>query len=231
MLIIVDKKLPEPAKARLRESGWLLELETIGITYDAISGHPDIFFTQIDDQLIIAPNLPEKFKTRLLSLGVEFLEGSNPVGTSYPHSAIYNAAATSEFLVHNLSITDSAVLNFAGDKTLINVKQGYTRCNLVFITHDRAISSDLSICKKLSDATIKVLHFDPKTILLPGFGNGFFGGCCGVFDKKLWLSGNLKYHQGGQNVKEFVNGAGLDIIELYDGPLFDAGSIFFIITP
>lgn len=231
MLIIVDKKLPGSAKAKLRKSGQLIELETDGITYKAISGHPDIFFTQIDDHLIAAPNLPEKFKTTLLSLGIEFTEGSNPVGISYPHTAIYNVAATSEFLVHNLSITDPSVLKFAGDKTTINVKQGYTRCNLVFITHDRAISSDLSICKKLSDATIKVLHFDPKTILLPGFGNGFFGGCCGVFDKKLWLSGNLKYHQGGQNVKEFVNGAGLDIIELYDGPLFDAGSIFFIITP
>lgn len=231
MLIIVDKKLPGPAKALLSYSGQLIELETFGITYKAISGHPDIFFFQIDDLLIVAPNLPENYKSKLRSLGVTFSEGSKAVGATYPESAIYNAVATSRFFVHNLSITDPSVLSFAGDKIKINVKQGYTRCNLVFLAPDRAISSDMGICKKLSEASVKVLFFDPKSILLQGFDHGFIGGCCGVSDNKLWISGTLNYHRDGQNLRDFATDAGFEIIELNDGPLFDAGSIFFVNIP
>jgi hypothetical protein len=65
MLIIVDHKISQRAKEKLSQYGDLVELRTEGITYPAISGHPDIFFCQSADKLIVAPNLPEEYLAKL----------------------------------------------------------------------------------------------------------------------------------------------------------------------
>ncbi len=56
-MIIVDKKLDIKMKDKLQEMDEVYQLETCGITYEAISGHPDIFFCKTDKGLISAPNL------------------------------------------------------------------------------------------------------------------------------------------------------------------------------
>ncbi len=60
MLIIVDKKIPWEAKDKLSVSGTVLELETEGIVYPAISGHPDIFFCKTPQMLVISPKSSRK---------------------------------------------------------------------------------------------------------------------------------------------------------------------------
>jgi hypothetical protein len=65
MLIIIDHKISVSAKEILSSYGELMELATEGITYPAISGHPDIFFCQVPGKLIVAPNLPEKYFDQL----------------------------------------------------------------------------------------------------------------------------------------------------------------------
>lgn len=60
MLIVIDKRIPEEAKKRLSGFGKIIEFETKGITYPAISGHPDIFMCQTTESLICAPNLLKK---------------------------------------------------------------------------------------------------------------------------------------------------------------------------
>jgi hypothetical protein len=64
MMIIVDNKITPVAKRRLSSFGELVELKTDGITYPAISGHPDIFFCQSADNLIVAPNLPGRISCK-----------------------------------------------------------------------------------------------------------------------------------------------------------------------
>ena len=61
MLFIVDSKISDSAKKILSSFGELLELKTKGLVYPAISGHPDIFFCQTEDELVIAPNLPQEY--------------------------------------------------------------------------------------------------------------------------------------------------------------------------
>lgn len=228
MLIIIDKKIPEPAKETLRNFGHLLELETRDITYPAISGHPDIFFTQIDSHLVVAPNLPEPFKEFLLKRKIKVETGLQPVGTSYPSTAHYNAVATSDSLIHNHKTTDSVILKLAAEKRKIKVNQGYTRCNLFFITPGHAITSDEGILKTLSKHGIEVLFFKPKGIILPGFASGFVGGACGMLDNRLFITGNPDWHSDGLKLRVFCKKAGVELWELYDGPLFDGGGILFV---
>ncbi len=109
MLIIIDQKISASAKEILSSYGELMELATKGITYPAISGHPDIFFCQSPDKLIVAPNLPQKYFDQLNDHKINYITGELPVGPEYPASARYNAVATSKYLIHNLRHTDPVI--------------------------------------------------------------------------------------------------------------------------
>jgi hypothetical protein len=228
MLIIIDKRLPDPAKKRLMEYGRLLELETSGITYQAVSGHPDIFFAQVGQKLIAAPNTPDFYFRELKECDADIQMGFSAVGRKYPQSAVYNAVVTDQWIVHNAKITDPKVTEVAGTRQFLHVNQGYTRCNLVFLSKRAAVTSDAGIQQKLESRGVEVLFFNSGSVLLPGYSHGFFGGACGLWGDQLFLAGNPDLHPHGVKLRDFVAKAGIEIICLYDGPLFDGGGILFV---
>lgn len=227
-LLIIDKKIPEEAKIKLSGYGDLLELETIGITYNAISGHPDIFFSILNNDIIVAPNLPQKFREALKNHGISYHPGEQTVGKKYPESSIYNIVSTSQFLIHHLKHTDLAVKDLAMGLDQIHVEQAYTRCNLIALKNERFITSDKGIEKALKKRSLEVFYANPDGIILPGFKNGFIGGCVGVFGNQLFLLGSLNHYPAGNQLQNQIIDWGYQIIELYDGPLFDGGGILFV---
>ena len=225
MLIIVDKKTPSEARKNLLEFGQVVEFETENICYDAISGHPDIFFFQSPNKLIIAPNLPEVYKTILKKNNIKFNEGINPVGEKYPATAYYNALYTRFGIIHNNEITDPAIKSLSSQ--IIHCNQAYVRCNTIE-AGEYILTSDRGIEKVLLNMEMNVFYVCPQTIILPGCRHGFFGGCCGIWRDKFFVCGSLKYLKEGEELKNILIGEGFEIIELYDGRLFDVGGIFFV---
>lgn len=228
MQIIIDKKLPEKAKETLGRFGSLIELATSGITYEAISGHPDIFFFQAPPALIAAPNLPKEYFRILEEKKINFVWGSSPVGMKYPETARYNAAASSKYLIHRNDITEKEILDRSKEKEIVHVSQGYCRCSLLPLKNDAFITSDEGIYNVLSKKGLKALYVSSSDVLLPGFKHGFFGGACGVWNDKVFISGSLKYHVQHREIRTFLHESGYEIVELCDGPIFDAGSILFL---
>jgi len=228
MLIFTDKKIPQPAKEALQKYGELVEFFTRDITYEAISGHPDIFITPFDNQLITAPNLPVFFQNLLAENNISFTKGEKPVGSRYPETSFYNGVVTENFLIHRTNQTDDSILRLCLQKAKIKVKQGYTRCNLIALNEKKMITSDQGIYQELTKKDIETLFVDPRGIRLPGFSNGFIGGTCGILGNKLFLIGNLRFFAEGKKVRDFIKNTGIELIELYKGPLFDGGGIFFI---
>ncbi|MCD4745036.1 MAG: hypothetical protein K8R58_01920 [Bacteroidales bacterium] len=228
MLIIIDKKIPEQAKENLSKYGDVLELSTKNITYDAISGHPDIFFCKINNRLIVAPNLPDNYLSILKKNHIKFIKGEKPVKSKYPETAYYNAVVTNKFIIHHFDITDPVILDNTGHLKKLYVSQGYSRCNLLALKNQHFITSDKGIFKILSEFGFQLIYVSPKNIVLPGFNNGFFGGACGVFKDKVFIIGNLKFFPAGEDVRNFLHKLDYKIIELYDGPLFDGGSILLV---
>jgi len=112
--------------------------------------------------------------------------------------------------------------------TSFSINQAYTRCNLIALDEGHYITSDHGIEKVLKNRNLEVLFVSPEGIILPGFANGFFGGCCGILDDKLFTTGSLHCYPEGEKVRQFSQEAGFRVIELYDGPLFDGGGIIFI---
>jgi hypothetical protein len=228
MLIIIDSKSPEESKQKLKKYGDLIEFSTSNITYYAISGHPDVFLCKANNQLIVAPNTPEKFQQLLLSKGINFIKGVEGVGKKYPSSAIYNALVTETHLIHNIQITDKAIIEQTSTLKAISVKQGYTKCNLLALGNNTFITSDIGIFITLKKLDFNVLYVIPENLILPGFTNGFFGGTCGISDNILFINGNLDFYPEGRKVRKFLKGLKYKIVELYKGPLFDGGSILFL---
>jgi hypothetical protein len=228
MWIIIDKKMPSLAKQNLSKFGNLIELQTNNITYSAISGHPDIFFCNFDSCLFAAPNLPREYFNFFEKNSISFRSGKKMVESNYPGSARYNAVVTDDFLIHNIHVTDVVIKENVGNRLWVNVNQGYARCNLLALPGKRFITSDRGIERKLLDQQAHVLYVNPEGIVLEGFANGFFGGCCGIFQDTVFICGSLQYYREGEKVKKMINSCGLQIIELYDGPLTDTGSIVFV---
>ncbi|MBS4012357.1 MAG: hypothetical protein KGZ97_01180 [Bacteroidetes bacterium] len=226
MLILVDKKIPEKALRKLSAYGEVILFETNGITYDAVSGHPDIFFCQTPDILIVAPNTPGKYIDILIKNSIEFTFGNSTVGHKYPETARYNALVTDSIILHCISITEINIINLNVNKQVINVNQGYSRCNCI-VVNNQYLTSDMSIFKALSVSGCKVTYVNPSEIYLKDFKNGFFGGCCGVLNNKLFVCGSIDY-LNPEEVTSIYNINGIEIIQLCDEGLFDVGGILFL---
>jgi len=228
MLIIVDKRISEPALRELSSWGKILLFESENITYKAISCHPDIFFCIVNQKLIVAPNCPEEFKNNLKANEIRFSEGITKVGMQYPESAHYNAVVTETHLIHNLTVTEKTILSTARNLMQTHVNQAYTRCNLVHLGGKNYITSDKGIEKVLVSSGLNVFYINPRQTILSGFEHGFFGGCCGFFDKKLFVNGSLDHLSEKTDLQTFCRNSDVEIIELSHEKLIDIGSILFL---
>lgn len=226
MLIIADNRIPSQAKDKLSEYGEIINFSTEGITYESIAGHPDIFLCQVNNQLIVAPNLPDLYKNTLHKNSISFIEGEMPIEKKYPGTSRYNIVATDKYLIHNFRYTDSIITDIGDDLELIHSGQGYTRCNLLPLRDNCFITSDQGIKRVLDGFKLNSFYLDPECILLPGMKHGFFGGACGIYEDKVFIIGSLSKLKNGNELKAYINNLDFQIIELYDGPLFDGGSIF-----
>lgn len=226
-MIIIDKKAPKEAKDNLRRYGEVMELATSGIVYDAVSGHPDIFFFEHEGKLVVSPSLPEEYINMLNANLVKYKIGTKPTSSGYPASAHYNAAVVGGSLVHNLDITDEAVLALFPEGRRINIKQGYSRCSIIPLKGKNAVTSDAGAHKTLTKAGYNALYVSPEGIVLPGFKSGFIGGTCGVRGDNVYFLGSLQRHIDGDNIRAFLRALKYGVIELCDSPLFDGGSIIF----
>ena len=225
---IVNKEIPHRAVTTLKQFGNTKLFTSENITYQQVAGHPDLFFCGHRGRYVVAPNTPIKYINWLNERGVDFVLGSQPVGNSYPSSAIYNAVVTDRYVIHNLSITDPVIQETFCHLKKINIKQGYSRCSLLPLKDNHFITSDQGIYKVLKNNNLDVLYINPSTILLPGFEHGFFGGAAGVDEDTLFLAGSLRYFPEGEKVRSYLDQLNYTIVELYDGPLFDGGSILVV---
>jgi hypothetical protein len=227
MLIIGDARLPAEAIKNLSAFGTFVPFATRSITYEAVSGHPDLFFCQHQQQVVVAPNVPKQYLTTLQNHGISFVKGKLPVGKLYPQTSRYNAVVTSNFLIHNTKHSDPSLKQAFAEKECIPVNQGYTRCNLLVLDDDLFITSDSGIFNQLQKQHLDVHYSSPEAILLPGFEHGFLGGCLGVFENQVFVAGSFSRFPEGEKLSLLLESRNYKIVELYDGPLFDGGSLFF----
>ena len=227
MLIIIDKRTPGPAIEELGQYGDVHLFESSGIVYDAISCHPDIFMFQDDNDLVIAPNTPAPTIGKLNEHSVSFVYGSTVVGEGLKSHTAYNCLATSRYLFHKKNYTDPVILDICQDRRFIPLPQAYSRCSMIALG-DSIVTSDMGISMALNETPVINHRVSPEGIQLPPYPHGFIGGTCGVNNGRLFVIGSLRHLERDEELLWFIDQTGFDVIELYDGPMYDGGGIFFI---
>ena len=221
---IIDARMPKEAKDVLRKEFEIVDFRSKDLVYEAISGHPDVFMHQINNKLIVDTNLPKKYFNWLKDNNINYRVGRNKLGKKYPETAYYNVSSGDGLFIHKEDITDPILTEELADYRFIHTNQAYSRCNTLILDANHIITSDSGLNKQMPET----LLVNPRGILLPGFIHGFFGGCCGIYQNKVYIIGSLKHHKQGAEIGAFIQNAGFEIVELYDGPLFDGGGIFFV---
>ena len=225
---IVDYRLPKEAILHLQRYADVFLFNASDITFDAVSGHPDIFMCQVDNQLVVAPNTPQRCIDFLIEKRVNFSFGKREVGFDVNSSTLYNCLVTSKLLLHKRGFTDDVILQLGTTKRFINLSQPFARCSLFEFGNGNFITSDRGIYKELISNKLNALFICADEILLPPYKNGFIGGCLGILDNKIFLSGSIEYINEGEKLLSFCNTNGYELVELYNGALLDVGGIFML---
>lgn len=152
--------------------------------------------------------------------------GFNRLSKPYPFDIRYNALQLSRHLFHLLSHTDERVIQESyGDKVL--VKQGYTRCSVLPVGSQAAITEDETLYKTLRSFGYETLFIQSGHVKLEGFTHGFIGGAGGCVDQTVVINGALSTHPQGSEIRSFIKRQGCDIIELHEAQIEDCGSILY----
>ncbi|MEG0291192.1 MAG: hypothetical protein RR495_00680 [Anaerovoracaceae bacterium] len=186
-------------------------LNQSNVVYNQISTHPDIYMCKLG----------------VNNTSPVFWGNKSKISYSYPGNIIYNACSTGKYFIHNLKYTDKDLLYTATslNQELINIKQGYAKCNILPINENSIITSDLGIAKKCSN--LDVLIISPGHIKLKGFDTGFIGGTSGIIDGTVVFNGDLSSHPDFKKIKDFITNKGLCIKYFDSYPLEDIGSIIY----
>lgn len=187
-------------------------IDSSDIVDPAISNHPDIFLCKMgvrDDAPI-------------------FFAEKEDLGRDYPFDVAFNAACTGRYFIHNLSYTDEKLLLAAKEMgmTLIDVRQGYSKCSIVVVAENAIITYDEGIVRACSKyPELEVLQVSPGFVRLDGYDTGFIGGCSGRIGKEVLFNGDLFGHPDFQRIVTFIEKRGLVCRWFPEYKLTDIGSI------
>ena len=116
-----------------------------------------------------------------------------------------------------------------GNRKVITVNQGYTKCSTVVLGNDNFITEDEGIYQALIENGKNCLLIEKGHVKLDGYEYGFIGGAA-VFmeqEKVILLLGNIKTDKINNNIIEFCKNAKIKI-ENIAGSLTDFGGAVII---
>jgi signal recognition particle subunit SEC65 len=224
---VIDPRMPEKAKLKLKQMGYYAaEVPLHPKLAKPVRGHPDMMMFSYNKRVIYEPRL-EKIAKLLKNNGYECVEGEKIKSSKYPEDVIYDACSLGESIIRYDGKIEKHIENLKAK--FIKVKQGYVKCSIVPVDEKSIITSDKDIYDECNVGAIsdRPLLIRPGYIKLPGYKTGFIGGASGVHNSKVFFIGSLKSHPDGKSIRSFVEKRGKKVVELYDGPLYDCGSIFF----
>lgn len=229
-IAIVDGRIDSEIENNLKKLG-LEVIKSIKCEEvdESIAYHPDIVLHPIDyNTLIVAPNVYEYYKDKLQKKGIKLIKGEHFLGREYPADIAYNVGRLNNIAIHNFKYTDE-VLKFylkKGNLTLVNVKQGYSKCSLAIVNEKSAITSDRPIYEKLTSLGYNILLIEAGYISLEGQKYGFIGGTNGsLSNSESIISGSLDHHPNKNQILNFYKENNVKLTFLSSKNILDIGTI------
>lgn len=191
---------------------------------DGLKGHPDLLVHSLPKgNLVVDRDNYDYYKDLFKDYNI--IKSEKSLNSIYPRDISLNAVVFKNLFIHNLKYTDKNLLEFYSKKgyKLIDVKQGYTKCN-ISIGKNVLITSDRDIYYKVKSFE-KILLIDHKQIILPGFNYGFIGGASGLINDTLYFTGSLKNHSSYNEIIDFLGKNNEKYDFLTSSDIIDYGSI------
>lgn len=198
--------------------------------YFPVNTHPDMQLHFVTPELaFVAPSAFEHYR-KSLPARVTLCRGYSDPGRTYPYDCAYNIARIGRYVIGNLRYTDKRILEYYSSRNyeFINVRQGYTKCNICIISENTAVTEDEGIYKALLMKNINVLKVPSGEIALKGFDRGFIGGATGfVAEKTLAFFGDAQGLSYKNELFELAKESSVDIISLSSTNVKDFGSLIY----
>ena len=222
-IAVIDPRMPEKAKLRLKQMGYYVaEVPLHPKLAGPVRGHPDMMLFSHGKKVIYEPRM-EKIAGLLRNNGYDCIKGEEIKSSEYPKDVIYDTCAIGKFIIRYKGKIEKNIENLKAK--FISVKQGYVKCSIVPVDDKHIITSDNGI--NVGDRHACPLHIRPGYVKLPGYKTGFIGGASGTHKDMVFFVGSLKNHPDAGLIRGFIEKRGKKVVELYNGPLYDVGSILF----
>lgn len=213
--LIIDSRIRKIEYDYLIKYFNVIKLPLSKNVYEEISGHSDIFYTKINDEVICAPN--SEFINDIFKIGQAKIENT------YPNDVLYNVCQIGDKIIGS-KYTDKSI------KPDIIVKQGYVKCSITVTSNNSCITTDKKIADILSKNGIDALYIEENNIKLLKKDStvsdmkGFIGGATLVFNNKFILFGDINKLQSKNEIIEHLNKYNLKLIDFKDLDVYDYGS-------
>ena len=231
---IIDKRMPNECKNVLNKRGFkTLELPPFSALSESVSSHPDMLIF-LGDKIFCHIDYYKAAKDVLDIIsdvsGMEIFFSSENINEKYPSDILFNAVKLGNYIFGRTDSMSELIKNYADQNkiTLVNVRQGYTKCSVCKVTDNAIITADEGIFKAAKKLGIDVLKISQGDITLDGCDYGFIGGASGSDGINTYFCGNLDLHPDGDAIKNFCSTHGRPAISLGKDRLYDVGTIFFI---
>ena len=212
--VIIDSRIRDIEYNYLSKFFNVIRLPLSNDVYEEISGHSDIFYTKINNQVIVAPNAEV--------MEQQFILGKEKVGKEYPKDVLYNVCQIGDKVIGS-KYTDKSI------KPDIIVKQGYVKCSIAVTSDNSCITSDKGIANVLESNNIDVLYIEENNIKLlkkdatASTMKGFIGGASFVFDNKFVLFGDSNNLSNKDKIIQHLDKYNLELVDFKGLHIYDDG--------
>lgn len=199
----------------------------------ALRRHADLGLCPLGgSDVVCPPDTCARYSELLEPYGFNVICGGQALGGSYPADTAYNVAFVGKFALLNPAVCDRVLLGKLEQcYEILPIKQGYAKCSAAPVSDSALITGDAGLARATERAGLEVLLISNAGVLLPPYGNGFFGGSCGLIaPNRLAVCGSLSLMPDGGKILEFLENHGVAPVELNPGPPFDAGSLIPLTT-
>lgn len=203
---------------------------SLDFLYKPVNTHPDMQIHFIDDYTAVCAPSVYSYYSSVLPECINIIKGEVNPGGTYPHDCAYNVVRLGKKVIGHLKYTDNKIIEIYSKRGLefINVKQGYTKCNLCVVDSNSVITEDEGLTKVLLRHGVDVLTIQGGQVELSGFENGFIGGASGFVSKNcLAFCGKINRLKEYEEIKEFVERREVKFVSLSETKLMDYGSLLF----
>ncbi len=192
---------------------------------EPVSQHADILANYVGKSFLI-----DKNQLELCS----FIENNggktviiDNIKSPYPNDCLLNFADIGDYIICNKSILTPKIIGELPNKTIIETKQGYSKCSVCIVKRNTIITDDISVYNAVSNIdNINSLLVQKGSVHIEKYDYGFIGGCCGLIDKDLLLfNGDLSTHTNFDKINNFLCDNDIKYIDIKNKPLTDIGSI------